>query len=773
MNHFQNNEFFMHESNIEDHKTNSPPLPSNQSNFIELSTSNSIATSSVGDDYLHYPLFIDQNLSSAKLGESIILDEHSFINFPNESSSPSTFSSIQNASITSSLTARGEMDFLEVPELSSDMVFNYISQILLEENMDDKFDVYTEHPALLAAEKPFYDILGEKFPPLPHQDSIRAAGSSDDSISELHVNSNTNGVLASNSWPYDPLEYHQLQTNPVYVDYSSSQSSFSPTTSAGNVNGVLEEPILFVNDLVTQSSPAWQFQKGVEEARRFLPSNEKLVIDLEVNGFHFPKEPKEDKKLIEMKVGNEKREDPIHASRGRKTHHDDDLDLQEGRINKQLAFSTEQPLQSELDEVLLFSHAKCSITSDQKQAESENETSKSSHSKGGKGRGKRQPKQEVVDLRTLLLHCAQSVAIDDRRSAYEQLKQIRQHSSPFGDANQRMAHCFADGLEARLAGTGSQIYHSIMAKGISTIDKLKAYRLYMNACPFKKIFYFYSNKTIMDVAENATRLHIIDFGIYHGFQWPCFMQRLASRPGGPPRLRMTGIDTPMPGFRPTQRVDETGNRLADYAKRFDIPFEFHAIAAKWETIRVEDLNIDKDEVLVVNSLFPFNNLMDETVVEDSPRNMVLKLIKNLNPAVYIFAIVNGAYNSPFFVTRFRETLFYYSSMFDMIETNVPREDETRLLIEKSILGPGALNVIACEGLERVDRPETYKQWQVRNFRAGFEQLPLNPDMIQMANEKLKSYHKDFVIDVDGKWLLQGWKGRITMALSTWVSRHSS
>lgn len=47
---------------------------------------------------------------------------------------------------------------MEVPELSSDIVLSYISQILMEENMDDKFDVYPEDPALLAAEKPFYEI---------------------------------------------------------------------------------------------------------------------------------------------------------------------------------------------------------------------------------------------------------------------------------------------------------------------------------------------------------------------------------------------------------------------------------------------------------------------------------------------------------------------------------------------------------------------------------------------------------------------------------------
>jgi len=58
-----------------------------------------------------------------------------------------------------------------------------------------------------------------------------------------------------------------------------------------------------------------------------------------------------------------------------------------------------------------------------------------------------------------------------------------------------------------------------------------------------------------------------------------------------------------------------------------VPFKFHAIAAKWETVCAEDLKIDPDEVLVVNSECHFGNLMDETVDVDtrSPRDLVLNV----------------------------------------------------------------------------------------------------------------------------------------------------
>ena len=123
----------------------------------------------------------------------------------------------------------------------------------------------------------------------------------------------------------------------------------------------------------------------------------------------------------------------------------------------------------------------------------------------------------------------------------------------------------------------------------------------------------------MDLAEKSTRLHIIHFGILYGFQWPGLIQCLSKRAGGPPVLRITGIDIPQPGFQLASMVEETGWRLANYCERFKVPFKYNAIAQKWETIQVDDLKLIKDEVIVVNSLYRFRYLFDEIVVESSPR----------------------------------------------------------------------------------------------------------------------------------------------------------
>ena len=456
--------------------------------------------------------------------------------------------------------------------------------------------------------------------------------------------------------------------------------------------------------------------------------------------------------------------------RGKKNSHPGDLEPEEERSNKQAAVCNKMTVTSEMfDQVLLSDAGKREAALRESW---QNETSitlqQDGQSKGsGKSHGRKKGgKMKLVDLRSLLTLCAQAVAAADRMSANRQLKQIRQHASPMGDGMQRLAHNFAKALEAHLAGPGSQMYKAISTKP-SAANFLKLHHLLFAVSPFMKVINFFSNKTIAKAAEKSGKLHVIDFGILYGFAWPSLKQRLSSRPGGPPKIRITGIDLPQPGFQPAEMLEETGRLLANYAKSFNVPFEFNTLAQKFKTVQIEVLKLDNDEVLAVRSRHRLRNLPDETVVAESPRDSVLTLIRKWNPDIFIHAIVNAACDSPFFMTR--EALFHYSALFDMLEENVARTILERMLLEREEYGQEIMNIIACKGLERIERPETYKQWQVRKERAGFRQLPLDQELVKVAEERVKScYHKDFMIDdEDGQWLRQGWKGRVTYAMSSW------
>ncbi|KAH0657681.1 hypothetical protein KY289_026429 [Solanum tuberosum] len=287
-----------------------------------------------------------------------------------------------------------------------------------------------------------------------------------------------------------------------------------------------------------------------------------------------------------------------------------------------------------------------------------------------------------------------------------------------------------------------------------TADNLKAYHVHLSSCPFIKVSISFANKMIFHTARNATTLHIIDFGILYGFQWPILIHHLSVMPGGPPKLRITGINLPQPSFRPAEHLEETGRLLARYCERFKVPFEYNAIVIQnWERIEIKDLKLESGELVAVNCLFRFENLSDETVDVECPRDAVLGLIQKMNPDIFVQGVTNGSYNSPFFVT-----LLHYSALFDMFDATLPRDNQQRLHFEQELYRREAMNVIACEGAERVERPETYEQWQVRNAEGW----------IQDSSIESRSHE-----NIEGQCRARGWKDRIICASSCWIPLHRS
>ncbi|KAK9069137.1 hypothetical protein SSX86_013253 [Deinandra increscens subsp. villosa] len=659
------------------------------------------------------------------------------------------------------------------PDEFGDCVIKFISQILVDEDMEAKQSMFPDPLALQATERSFYEALGEKYPPVSNIEIPE--GNFFSSLSEYSTNSSTSGSNTTDShWSgSDSLEGKSPTLQTPSLEYPLL-SSFGSTTSVHN-DGMLDSMInaQLVEKIFSDTESISQFNKGVEEASKFLPQSKPLVIDLDK--FNLPSNSR-DTSSSEVVIKEEIVETD-NSFRSRKHYEIEGNGYEEERSSKQSAVYVEEDVLSEMfDRVVVCtdpggpSMSDCDEPSKHVTKKLQKNAQSYGYSSGWITRSWGGNSGELMDVRTLLVNCAQAVAADDRLKANEQLKQIRQHASPTGDAPQRLAHIFATGLEARLAGTGSHLYATKSAMTISAAEKLKAYQVYLSACPFKKIAIFFANKVIYDAASTSSTLHIVDFGIAYGFQWPVLIKHLSERPGGPPKLRITGIELPKPGFRPAEGVEETGRRLASFCAKYNVPFEYNAIATQnWETVKVEDLKLQRNECLAVNTLIRFKNLPDESVIVDSPRDGVLKLIRDMRPDIFVQTVVNGSYSSPFFATRFKEALFHFSSMFDMFDATLDRDDEQRLNFEKEFCAREAMNVIACEGSERVERPETYTQWQVRLSRAGFKVKPLSRELVSKLKSKVKAgYHKDFVFDDDGKWVLQGWKGRILRASSCWV-----
>ncbi|CAN6270045.1 unnamed protein product [Urochloa humidicola] len=605
-----------------------------------------------------------------------------------------------------------------------DRVLPYISRMLMEDNIVDKFLCqYPDHPALVQAQQLFSHILSD---------------ASSDALAAHPCNS---GELSSLQSPAPAAQSNGINDPPFFLNGMATAETVEHNSSLpAESNGCCM-------DVVSMA-----FFKGMEEASKFLPSDG-----------------------VTAAVGG--------GGRGQKKRFDGDDEAEPGgamgRSCKQMAMAGDGSEESEeaaaremLDQLMLTGCVPSAA--DMRELRAAMETA----AENAAPRRRRGGTAQAVDLHSMLIRCAEAVAAGDRRGVAGHLEGIRRHASPAGDGAQRLAHYLAAALEVRLAGTGSRLYRSLIVRRGSLADFLTACRLYMAACCFLPVNFLFSGEAVCAAAAGRGKVHIVSYGLGHGLQWPDVLRRLGQRDGGPPEVRLTGIDFPLPGFRPAQLVEETGRRLTDCARRFGVPFKFHGIAAKSEDIAAGDLDIDPDEVLVVVSTFHFRSLMDDEGIvtidgrerTTNPMDAVLSAIREMRPAVFVHAVVNASYSTAFFPTRFREALYGFTALFDMMDAVLPRDSDKRLLLERDILAQCAVKLIACEGDDRALQPRSYKEWQARSRRAGLRQLPLDRGVVQMLRDKVKKeYHKCFEISEDKEWLLQGWKGRVLYALSTWTA----
>jgi hypothetical protein len=114
-----------------------------------------------------------------------------------------------------------------------------------------------------------------------------------------------------------------------------------------------------------------------------------------------------------------------------------------------------------------------------------------------------------------------------------------------------------------------------------------------------------------------------------------------------------------------------------------------------------------------------------------------------------------------------ETLNYYTAMFESIDVALPRDDRRRMSAEQHCVARDIVNLIACEGAERVERHELFGKWKARFAMAGFRPYPLSSVVNNTINTLLESYNSCYRLEERGGVLYLGWKNRVLVVSSAW------
>ncbi|KAK7276248.1 hypothetical protein RIF29_17385 [Crotalaria pallida] len=366
--------------------------------------------------------------------------------------------------------------------------------------------------------------------------------------------------------------------------------------------------------------------------------------------------------------------------------------------------------------------------------------------------------QESTGVRLVqaLMACAEAIQQGNLSVADELVNHVGYLAAVQGGAMRKVAYYFAQALARRIYG-----FYPLETLDCSSYSDVLHFHFY-ESCPYLKFAHFTANQAILEAFSAAANVHVIDFGLNQGLQWPALMQALALRPGGPPRFRLTGIGAPQPDN--ADSVRQIGSKLAQLAQSIGVAFEFRGfVCNSLADIDPFVLEIRPGESVAVNSVFELHRLLAQPGTVEK----VLEIIKGINPEIMTLVEQEANHNGPVFLDRFMEALHYYSSLFDSLEGfSGPSESA---LMSEMYLGRQICDVVAREGEERVERHEMLSQWRVRMGSAGFEPVRLGSNAFRQARMLLALFTggEGYRVEENNGCLKLGWHTRPLIATSAW------
>jgi len=161
----------------------------------------------------------------------------------------------------------------------------------------------------------------------------------------------------------------------------------------------------------------------------------------------------------------------------------------------------------------------------------------------------------------------------------------------------------------------------------------------------------------------------------------------------------------------------------------------------------------------------------------SPRDEFFDFLFQLNPHVLIMSD-NDADHCPLeFLPRFQNSTSFWWSFFESMDIGYAGRDMQERQIIEYEAGSMLLNMVACEGIARIERNEPYSRWTRRIKRAGFVAKDLS-DEAKKVCQNLVHNHGDFWdVVFDSNSVCLRWRQEPMTFTSVWAtpdhcSKHS-
>jgi hypothetical protein len=151
----------------------------------------------------------------------------------------------------------------------------------------------------------------------------------------------------------------------------------------------------------------------------------------------------------------------------------------------------------------------------------------------------------------------------------------------------------------------------------------------------------------------------------------------------------------------------------------------------------------------------------------SLRTMFLKGLRSLDPTVVILVDEDADLTSNNMVCRLRSAFNYLWIPYDTMDTFLPHGSKQRQWYEADICWK-IENVIAHEGLQRVERLEPRSRWVQRMRNANFRGVSFGEDAVSEVKTMLDEHAAGWGLKKEEEDLVLTWKGHNVVFATAWL-----
>ncbi|CAI9779728.1 unnamed protein product [Fraxinus pennsylvanica] len=373
-----------------------------------------------------------------------------------------------------------------------------------------------------------------------------------------------------------------------------------------------------------------------------------------------------------------------------------------------------------------------------------------------------------VQLVQGLLFCAERVGNKQYDSARKLLESCHVLSSSKKSTIQRLVYYFTEALYEKIDRETGIIKGKDLVEKQSLDVETKLMSLnptmlaFHKGFPLSQVIQFSGIQSIIEHVSNFSKVHIVDLEIRNGLHFTILMQALAARCECPiNHIKITAV-----GTKSKPLIEETGRQLKSFAGSLNLNFSFKIIMVEdILDLRESLFDLDADEAVAFYAGYVLTNM----IARQDRLQSLMKVIKNINPRVMIVTESEANDNSPYFVNRFVEALFFYGAFFDILEECMKHDESNRTISESKIFSPAIRNIVAAEGEERRFRHVSIDIWRSCFAWFGMVEMELSMSSIYQGSLLLNNFScgGSCSIDMDGKCLIFGWKGTRLNSVSAW------